>query len=64
MSTSRTTQCRVCGAELATSWWKALVGIDVDTCDDAVACVTRFRVGQPGHPVGRAFFGSELTTRP
>jgi hypothetical protein len=34
----------VCGAELRPPLWKILSGFEVDTCDDPVACVTRFRV--------------------
>ena len=54
MTTSRVTWCRVCGAELRPTWWKRLCGFDTTLCEDAVACVVRFRVSQPPSEVGWA----------
>jgi hypothetical protein len=51
----------VCGAELRPPLWKVLCGFEVGTCDDAVACVTRFRVTNQS-PID-ALLGSALGPR-
>jgi hypothetical protein len=52
MRSSRRTWCRVCGVELLPPRWKRLCGFDVTLCEDAVACVVRFRVGQVSGKAG------------